>query len=42
MNAALEKFPILKERDLYLLNDGVPNFAAQTVKDYLDSIGYDI
>ncbi len=41
MNAALEKFPILKERDLYLLNDGVPNFAAQTVKDYLDSIGYD-
>lgn len=40
MTAALEKFPILKERDLYILNNSVPDFAAQEVKSYLDAIGY--
>ena len=41
LTSALERFPILQERDLYILNNGVPDFAAQEVKGYLDSIGYD-
>ncbi len=39
--AAMEKFPILKERALYILNTGIPDYAAETIKGYLDGIGYD-
>ncbi len=40
-DSALEKFPILQNRDLYILNNSVPDFAAKEVKDILQSIGYD-
>ncbi len=39
--SALKKFPVLQERDLYILNNSIPDFTAKEVKDILRSIGYD-
>lgn len=41
LDAALEAYPILQQRDLYLINSGVPDFAAERIKAILDGIGYD-
>lgn len=38
--SALEKYPVLESKALYIINDSVPDYVAEKLKAIFDSIGY--